>query len=76
MIVSWRYEGEFDAGKGNTSETGIGQPSAVRIFLGGGRPLLHRIEQTMGKSMQLGISPDFDSPEQYYEETEFEKVDV
>jgi formylglycine-generating enzyme required for sulfatase activity len=32
------YEGEFDAGKGNTNETGIGGTSAVGIFPAGASP--------------------------------------
>jgi len=32
------YGGEFDAAKGNTKETGIGQTSAVGIFLAGASP--------------------------------------
>ena len=32
------YEGEFDAAKGNTRETGIGQTSAVGLFPDGASP--------------------------------------
>ncbi len=35
---AYPYEGDFDAEKGNTSETGIGQTSTVGIFPGGASP--------------------------------------
>ncbi|HLG17395.1 MAG TPA: SUMF1/EgtB/PvdO family nonheme iron enzyme [Blastocatellia bacterium] len=59
VVRLYPYEGDFDAAKGNTYETGIGQTSAVGIFPNGASP--YRVMDMSGNVWEWCLS-SYDKP--------------